>query len=163
MLIFDQFEEFFFDHKDTASKREFYEFLRECVEIPYVKVILSLREDYISYLLELNRTTPLTNSPDGKIIASASVDKTVKLWRINGTLIQSQQKHKKRVFAVSFSPNAHGKTLASASMDGRVILWNFDLDDLLIRGCNWLRDYLKTNPNISEEDRHLCDGIGTQE
>jgi len=61
VLIFDQFEEFFFDHKDPASRREFYEFLRECVEIPYVKVILSLREDYIYYLLELNRTTPLTN------------------------------------------------------------------------------------------------------
>jgi WD40 repeat protein len=61
VLIFDQFEEFFFDHKDPASRREFYEFLRQCVEIPYVKVILSLREDYIYYLLELNRTTPLTN------------------------------------------------------------------------------------------------------
>ncbi|EDX75298.1 tetratricopeptide repeat domain protein [Coleofasciculus chthonoplastes PCC 7420] len=61
VLIFDQFEEFFFDHKDPTSRREFYEFLRECVEIPYVKVILSLREDYIYYLLELNRTTPLIN------------------------------------------------------------------------------------------------------
>ncbi|MFP4123873.1 MAG: WD40 repeat domain-containing protein [Coleofasciculus sp.] len=61
VLIFDQFEEFFFDHKDPASRREFYEFLHECVKIPYVKVILSLREDYIYYLLELNRTNPLTN------------------------------------------------------------------------------------------------------
>ncbi|MEQ8384996.1 MAG: AAA family ATPase [Coleofasciculus sp. A1-SPW-01] len=61
VLIFDQFEEFFFDHKDSTSRREFYEFLRECVKISYVKVILSLREDYIYYLLELNRTTPLTN------------------------------------------------------------------------------------------------------
>jgi hypothetical protein len=40
-----------------------------------------------------------------------------------------------------------------------VTLWNFDLDDLMVRGCNQVRDYLKTNPNVSESDRHLCDGI----
>ncbi|MEQ8976097.1 MAG: hypothetical protein RIE73_37665 [Coleofasciculus sp. C1-SOL-03] len=60
VLIFDQFEEFLFDHKDPASRREFYEFLRQCLAIPYVKVILSLREDYIYYLLELNRTINCT-------------------------------------------------------------------------------------------------------
>jgi WD40 repeat protein len=54
VLIFDQFEEFFFIHKDPAKRRGFYEFLRECLNIPFVKVILSLREDYISYLLECN-------------------------------------------------------------------------------------------------------------
>ncbi len=37
-----------------------------------------------------------------------------------------------------------------------------DLETLLVEGCNWLRDYLTTNPNLSESDRHLCDGIGTQ-
>ncbi|HEY9634686.1 MAG TPA: hypothetical protein V6D14_14890 [Coleofasciculaceae cyanobacterium] len=54
ILIFDQFEEFFFIYKDPIQRRFFYEFLRECLNIPYVKVILSLREDYISYLLECN-------------------------------------------------------------------------------------------------------------
>jgi hypothetical protein len=41
-------------------------------------------------------------------------------------------------------------------------LWNLDLEDLLVRGCDRLRDYLKTNPNVSQSDRTLCDGIGTQ-
>jgi WD40 repeat protein/tetratricopeptide (TPR) repeat protein len=54
VLIFDQFEEFFFIHKDPVKRRCFYEFLRECLNVPFVKVILSLREDYISYLLECN-------------------------------------------------------------------------------------------------------------
>ncbi|MFN6473539.1 MAG: eIF2A-related protein [Nostoc sp. SerVER01] len=54
VLIFDQFEEFFFIYKDPSSRRNFYEFLRECLDIPYVKVILSLREDYLHYLLECN-------------------------------------------------------------------------------------------------------------
>ncbi|MEH2282240.1 MAG: hypothetical protein V7K90_13070 [Nostoc sp.] len=54
VLIFDQFEEFFFIYKDPTSRRPFYEFLRECLDIPFVKVILSLREDYVYYLLECN-------------------------------------------------------------------------------------------------------------
>ncbi|MEH1965752.1 nSTAND1 domain-containing NTPase [Nostoc sp.] len=54
VLIFDQFEEFFFIYKDPTSRRPFYAFLRECLDIPFVKVILSLREDYLHYLLECN-------------------------------------------------------------------------------------------------------------
>ncbi len=54
VLIFDQFEEFFFVCKEPSQRRPFYEFLRECLDIPYVKVILSLREDYLYYLLECN-------------------------------------------------------------------------------------------------------------
>ncbi|WP_337906978.1 response regulator [Iningainema tapete] len=59
VLIFDQFEEFFFDNKDQTSRREFYEFLRQCLEIPYLKFILSLREDYIHCLLEISRNTDI--------------------------------------------------------------------------------------------------------
>ncbi|NEQ67280.1 MAG: hypothetical protein F6K21_17585 [Symploca sp. SIO2D2] len=64
VLIFDQFEEFFFVYKDQASRRPFYEFLRHCLEILYVKIILSLREDYLHYLLELTRTTNLEGFDD---------------------------------------------------------------------------------------------------
>ncbi|MEH2169423.1 MAG: hypothetical protein V7K41_22745 [Nostoc sp.] len=54
VLIFDQFEEFFFIYNDPSNRRKFYEFLRNCLDIPYIKVILSLREDYLHYLLECN-------------------------------------------------------------------------------------------------------------
>lgn len=54
VLIFEQFEEFFFIYKDAVKRRFFYEFLRDCLNIPYVKVIISLREDCIFYLLECN-------------------------------------------------------------------------------------------------------------
>jgi WD40 repeat protein len=99
-------------------------------------------------------------SPDGQILASASADFTVKLWSLDGKKLQTFEEHQGSVRSVSFSPD--GKTLASASLDGTVILWNLDLEDLLRRGCNWLQDYLKTNPNVSDSDRHLCDGIGTR-
>ncbi|MEG5066950.1 hypothetical protein QUB33_25395 [Microcoleus sp. B3-A4] len=61
VLIFDQFEEFFFACQDQSSRRELYDFLAECVnQIGEVKIILSLREDYLFYLLEWNRTTNLS-------------------------------------------------------------------------------------------------------
>ena len=99
-------------------------------------------------------------SPDSKTIASASRNKTVKLWRTYGSLITTLAGHQDGVIGASFSPDS--KTIASASWDKTVKLWNcdlndlFDLDDLLVRGCSWARDYLKTNPNVSEEDRRMC-------
>jgi WD40 repeat protein len=55
VLIFDQFEEFFFVWKEPAERQKFFDFLRECMNIKYLKVILSLREDYLHYLLEFCR------------------------------------------------------------------------------------------------------------
>ncbi|WP_017652978.1 hypothetical protein [Fortiea contorta] len=55
VLIFDQFEEFFFVYPEPAQRRRFFEFLGECFHVLSVKVILSLRVDYIHYLLECNR------------------------------------------------------------------------------------------------------------
>ncbi|PAX59416.1 WD40 domain-containing protein [Brunnivagina elsteri] len=54
VLIFDQLEEFFVIHQDPRMRRVFYKFIRDCLGIPYVKIILSLREDYLHYLLECN-------------------------------------------------------------------------------------------------------------
>ncbi|MCC3408509.1 MAG: PD40 domain-containing protein [Microcoleus sp. PH2017_10_PVI_O_A] len=106
--------------------------------------------------------TNVSFSPDGQIIASASLDGSIKLWKPYGSLITTLTGHKYVATSLSFSPD--GKTLASASRDKTVILWNLNLDDLLVRGCNWLHDYLK-NPNngMSENDpnRHVCDDIGT--
>jgi WD40 repeat protein len=102
------------------------------------------------------------------MIASASYDCTVKLWGLDGRELQTFVGHSHWVSSVNFSPD--GQTLASASKDGTVILWNLDLEDLLVLGCDRLRDYLKTNPNVSQSDaygaanagRTLCDGICTQ-
>ncbi|MCU0516289.1 MAG: hypothetical protein MUC60_05355 [Oscillatoria sp. Prado101] len=98
-------------------------------------------------------------SPDGQIIASGSKDKTVKLWNLEGNLLGTLGAHSDSVWDVRFSPD--GKTLASAGEDKKVILWNLDLDDLMARGCDWMRDYLH-NPtaHLSDQKRHLCDGIG---
>jgi WD40 repeat protein len=54
VIIFDQFEEFFFI-SNPYQILEFYKFFSQCLNIPYVKIILSLREDYLHYLLEFER------------------------------------------------------------------------------------------------------------
>lgn len=60
VLIFDQFEEFFFVYPQLLDRRPFYHFLRDCLNLPFVKVVLSLREDYLHYLLEMQRLTDLS-------------------------------------------------------------------------------------------------------
>jgi WD40 repeat protein len=52
VLVFDQFEEFLFSCVNPTRKQEFDRFLRDCLNVAFVKVILSLREDYLHHLLE---------------------------------------------------------------------------------------------------------------
>ena len=101
-------------------------------------------------------------SPDGKQIASASHDKTVRLWDSQGNQLAVLQGHRDRVLSVAFSPD--GKTLASASEDKTVRLWRVEtLDELLVRGCDWLRDYLRTHPDVSDIDEFCAGELGRME
>ena len=117
-------------------------------------VLLRILEGHSNWVMSVSF------SPDGQTIASASADCTIKLWNLDGMVLGTLNGHEKQVNSVSFSPD--GKRIASASWDKTLILWNLDLDNLLVRGCNWLRDYLRTNPNVNENDRNLCDSIYTQ-
>ncbi|HIK08479.1 MAG TPA: hypothetical protein IGS40_28065 [Trichormus sp. M33_DOE_039] len=59
VLIFDQFEEFFFGCTDRQQKQQFDQFVSDCLHIPFVKVIMSLREDYLHQILEFKHLANL--------------------------------------------------------------------------------------------------------
>ncbi|MBD2337486.1 CHAT domain-containing protein [Calothrix sp. FACHB-156] len=64
----------------------------------------------------------LNFSPDGKTFATASADKTVKLWNLDGELLKTLKSHGDEVLSVAFSPD--GKLLASGSKDNTISLNN---------------------------------------
>ncbi len=69
------------------------------------------------------RVNDVDYSPDGSLLASASNDAGVGLWRASeGTLLRMLQKHRMQATVVAFSPD--GSTLASGSQDGELLVWN---------------------------------------
>ncbi|BAZ53968.1 WD-repeat protein [Nostoc sp. NIES-4103] len=87
-------------------------------------------------------------SPDGQRIATASSDGTARLWDLQGNQLAVFKGHT-GVYDISFSPD--GQQLAIALADGTAKLWRIeDIDQLLAKGCNWLKDYFVTHPEVRE-------------
>ena len=60
-------------------------------------------------------------SPNSKMLARASWDKTARLWNVNtGRLLHTLTGHTNEVLSVAFSPD--GNTLASSDWDGSILL-----------------------------------------
>src|ERR1039457_3812704 len=75
--------------------------------------------------------TPVAFSPDGSLLASASLDQTIKIWSTaNWACLQTMSGHTNGVSSVAFSPN--GQKIVSGSVDGTVKIWNQEGGNCLV-------------------------------
>jgi WD40 repeat protein len=71
----------------------------------------------------LNEVRSVVYSPDGLNIASASFDKTIKLWNAEtGACLHTLVNDSNGLYSVVFSPN--GQYIASGSLDKSLKIWN---------------------------------------
>ncbi|WRH65408.1 MAG: ATP-binding protein [Planktothrix sp. GU0601_MAG3] len=98
VLIFDQFEEFFVVCKQLEQRLPFYEFLKESLSLNSIKILLSLRNDALHYLLECDRYTNLED-----IIQAEILSKKVLYGLENFTLIQAKNLIKNQFDRANFN------------------------------------------------------------
>ncbi|MHC5771638.1 MAG: WD40 repeat domain-containing protein [Nostoc sp.] len=122
------------------------------------------QQDILSGELKRESSDSIAISPDGSLLASVStVSKNIiKLWDLQNRNLLMEFKYNECntqanqcITSINFSPD--GSTLAVIGSNGSAKFWQLgSFDDLFIKGCDRMRDYLATLDE-NNSDRHLCD------
>ena len=90
-----------------------------------------------------NTISQIEYSPDGQFIASASWDKTIKLWdAASGESVNTLKGHREGVNSIAFSPD--GQTIVSGSEDKTLKIWDITDRPRLIKTLQGHTDSIKT-------------------
>jgi len=90
----------------------------------------AIEQPYRTLRGHTNRIFSVVFSPNGQLLASASGDRSIKLWNPHtGKCLNTLNGHKSWVWAIAFSPD--GEWIASASYDQTVKLWDVQTGECL--------------------------------
>jgi len=88
-------------------------------------------------------------SPDGRLIVTASADRTARLWdAASGEEVRQLSGHSDWVWSAAFSPD--GRLIVTASDDGTARLWFVSVDDLLAEAARLIQ---RNPPVLTSEER----------
>ncbi|WP_182923393.1 WD40 domain-containing protein [Pedobacter planticolens] len=142
------------------SITSFYQLL---VTIAFILCALSLKAQDPKLVLPISHHGFIKSfkfSPNGKLIATGSSDKTVKIWDVKtGNMLYNFTDHKDGIEEIAFSPD--GKLLATTASDATVKIWETSSGKLITNFKGDILGFSTVEFSKDGKDVLTADGSGT--